>query len=66
MSGADLVSLLAWAGVAVLAATIAAWARYAMLRTSTDEVTASLRLPVAATAVLVVVVLVLVVAEPSA
>lgn len=65
MSGADLVTLLAWVGTALVAAFIAAWARYFLLRTSDEEEVARLRLPVAVTVALVVVLAVLAVTEPA-
>lgn len=64
MSSADLVTLLAWVGTALVAGFIAAWARYFILRNSAEEEVARLRLPVAVTVVLVVVLVVLAVTEP--
>ena len=65
MSRADLVTLLAWLGVALVGGCIAAWARYAVLRTSADDEVARLRVPVAVTLALVVVLAALVVASPG-
>lgn len=64
MSRADLVTVLAWVGTGLVAASIGAWARYAILRNSADEEPARLRLPVVLTVALVVALLVLVLAEP--
>lgn len=64
MSGADLVSLLAWVGVAVLGLCIGAWARYFIIKNGAEEEEARLRLPVAATVAMVLVLVVLAVVEP--
>lgn len=65
MSGADLVSLVAWGGTAVLALCIAAWARYFIIKNGDEDVVASLRLPVATTLALLVVVGVLLAVQPA-
>jgi hypothetical protein len=66
VSGADLVTLLAWVGVAVVGVFLAAWARYFIVRNGAEEEVARLRVPIAATVVLVVLLVVLAVAQPPA
>jgi hypothetical protein len=66
VSGAHLVTLLAWVGVAVVGVFLAAWARYFIVRNGPEEEVARLRVPIAATVVLVVLLVVLAVAQPPA